>query len=1732
MDYSNPTETSFQYQPIFSQIILFMKQKLFGAASLVAFILFGASCSNQEQSEFNLDSVQQQVTISATVTYSTGVDVNATSYSIVNSKPAAGRKVFIEVPYNQFKTGAEGSKIYETITDANGKFSIAIPTKSEGINNVKVRMEEFTDFYRTYDKMDENGKPVFKTELKKYTFTLNLPILKPNATEFPNEIEYVPVKIDVDQFDESVTLTGQINLAVETAFQKGTFNPANKANVEFSVIYDATTNPLPFTFGTTTDAQGNYSITLPLKSLADGVRIKKIQVLGIGNSKFVHYTSETDTTTIYGAYQLSEFGNTGLAGKDLKNIISGVTYNLGAQNLLFTPFFNDGITNTAQAAPKNWDPDLIGWAAGMGGFDESYDKTITLTGRILMPVLSSYGKAAYIPSSQVINIIGNAPYDNNGNGFTAVTNKDGSFSIQIPAKDDTDPNFAISLKEDVQPFTFIDSKGTSTTYYKGNYQFKTNVTEKEAEWYEFGDVYFKYNVNGDEKTDEWSDHLIGWYVDPEFTDTVRVKGSMMFATETSYGQGVYEARNYLVTVEDQTDPVAANHRQFTILPVNGSFDFDLPVKNKNANLTLQVINATYKTYEYKHYPKFGGSFVLLEGTYTSKPAVYDSKEDKNAWYNLGTRYMFIDEKNLDNLVTDCDTYNQDLYGWYVRTDNNIRMTESTTATGDVKIAQESGYLEGKMNPAKNMLVPVKIANDEVYVLTNNAGKINIRVYFKNQGDEPNLTTPAVNEITNIEDFVHYVDATGKTKILSGKYVGDQVKDTDADWNTFGTIFYTFSPAATNKPADWESYTKYIAEWIYKKDFNLTKEVTGYVKLAQETGYMKGNYKTEAGIAVKIQLDADPDMIFIAKTDAQGKFTIKVPVEKDYDEPDVDVMGLGFVYDDDHGFAYEGFVHYIDEQGKTKELEGKYYGVQIKDDNADWNDAGTIYYTFTPKNAGSVEDWNTYYKYIAGWVYKEGLSQTVSGKVKVARETGYMVGDFNGPANNFRVKIHVDLNGDGLQDNDEVLASLTDAQGNFSIAVPVEDNDEKYDVTILSLGAIQFKDFLHYENAQGKTKNLEGNYSGQQIKDDDAEWTDAGILYYTFNPKNAASVKNWNDFTKYTAGWIFKKGYNTTKNVTGTVKLAQETAYLVGSYKEAKDVPVKVQVDADLIFVAPSGLNGALSIPVIVKDENDEPDVDVLGLGYGVADGFPFEDFTHYVDATGKTKTLTGTYKGEQDKKEFTTWNDAGTLFYKFYPAAANKPDEWDNVFKYIAGWTRKSGFDQTKTVSGVVKKARETSFLVGDFADDVENIAVKVFVSGDAANRTYVVPATSDGTFLVDIDVEDLNDEPTIVVNMPDIHTTSFVDYVNSNNDIKKLEGDFTAQVIKEDGTGWSNLGTVYYTFTPDAPTSFWTTYTQFISGWFCKKGYIHEKTVTGTVKLANETGFWQGGFTGNAKGVPVKVQIPSDGTLYHVGPADVNGQFAISVYLQNSTDEPNVTWVAPDLKLDEDLNNYKFVHYYEPGPNGGKSNINGTFTHAGTVRKDGSKWYQLGTRHYIFSKIGAVQNWTTQLAGWQVWPADYTQKLTVKGAIQKAIEDFPANASATAKWAAAPYALATVTVTVNAVDYTFRVAANDKGMFTINPMYNNTIGPDDLAVSITPDQITETFKHWTDPNDKNTLSYLNYKYVSAGNVDGSTPIDRSGTNTYDLTSKAPYSAKLIYSYSPDPKPTGWDDYTWDVDAQ
>ncbi|NLK48236.1 MAG: hypothetical protein GX296_05445, partial [Bacteroidales bacterium] len=201
-------------------------KSLFTVFSILAMALVFTHCKDEKQSELSLDSFEQFVTISGKVVYSTGVDTTSTDYTLEVMKPATGRKVFVEVPYASYKPGSAGTKIFETETDSVGAFSIEVPTTPLGIN-AGIRMEEFTDFYSEYVKM-EDGKPVFKTRLRRYELAFPpLPgTLKTGAFSFPEALAYGSVEIDMEGYDEKITLTGNVQLAYESSYRTGAYRPA------------------------------------------------------------------------------------------------------------------------------------------------------------------------------------------------------------------------------------------------------------------------------------------------------------------------------------------------------------------------------------------------------------------------------------------------------------------------------------------------------------------------------------------------------------------------------------------------------------------------------------------------------------------------------------------------------------------------------------------------------------------------------------------------------------------------------------------------------------------------------------------------------------------------------------------------------------------------------------------------------------------------------------------------------------------------------------------------------------------------------------------------------------------------------------------------------------------------------------------------------------------------------------------------------------------------------------------------------------------------------------------------------------------------------------------------------------------------------------------------------------------------------------------------------------------
>lgn len=1114
-----------------------MKQKLFKAASLVALLLVGASCS-EKQSQLDLNSIEQKITISGTVTYSTGVDVDATTYSIINNKPAIDRTVFIDVPYAQYSTtpGATapaGIKIFETKTDENGKFSITIPTKSAGIT-ATIRMEEFTDIYRTYEKMGADGKPIFKEELKRYTFNKAVPLTLPGSAEYTEEIVYVNKKIDVDLFKEKVTLKGQVNLACETGFHQGKFEPAKKANVEFTVIYDkgVTGSELELKYGTTTDNQGNYTITIPMKSLEKGFDIKGLKVLGIGDTKFSHYTDDSTTVKLYGAYELKNFGNIPAAGSlKFGDVIDGIEYNLGAQNLLFTPYYNATITDAYKAKPEKWDDKLIGWAAGMAGFDESYSQTATLTGKVYMPYLTAFGEGAYKNESRSIVLkTASDPYKN---GFTVITAQDGSFSVDIPVKDDNKLTFTASLSEDDEklPFNFIDSKSKVTILRDGLYNTNSTVKAENAEWYQLGDIYFHYTPDGSNTPDEWNKDLIGWYREQDYNKYVSVKGKMLFAVENSFGTGSYVAQPRIVTV---TATQGTNVRTFAIKTnAVGAFDFMLPLKDEHDQPALAVTSTEYSTNEFAHYPKFGSNEIkLLAGKYTrvGNQEVYADKDAKEAWNNLGTSYMYVAKGSLTHTQS---TYHDDLAGWFLRADNQILWAESKTATGVAMMAKETGYLTGEYVPANGEIVTVTLYSNDatnkknVSVLTKQDGSFSVNVPLKHEGDDTELSASGAE--IEVENFVHYPYATGDTKILEGKYKGTPIKASAAKWNEIGTVYYQFTPTNPTSVNMWNDFFKYISGWVVVEGREVrTQSVSGDVKLPVETSFRNGSYTAARNFPVKITVKNGTEITtYVTATDTLGHY--EIPVWQKFAGDDEEVTWSNPTLETDK--LDVKFKHFRKAGTTTYELlKGKYQAKETQEkDGAKWYEKGTRYYKFTDPT-----DATQFTNDLAGWVVRPKNTVrtiSVSGTIKQACEKidGTSVVLSWEPASNKIFKITIGSYG--------TFKIATNSGGAFSVSL--YDTNKDLQPTPGSVSIARDTDegtyfensaFIHYTDKSnvGSKTTLPGEYNA--IPYSPSVVSASGPSYnfgtssfkLTFEPAAASKPSNWNSEYNWSSKYSFEE----------------------------------------------------------------------------------------------------------------------------------------------------------------------------------------------------------------------------------------------------------------------------------------------------------------------------------------------------------------------------------------------------------------------------------------------------------------------------------------------------------------------------------------------------------------------------------------------------------------------------------
>ena len=1202
------------------------KINLFAALLAVLSFAFFA-CERPEQSEMDLSILTDTATISGALVYDAGVDTagSVDQYAVNQIKPVANRVIYVEIPYASYNFNNEqkGSKIYETVTDLDGNFTISVPTTSTGLQNVTVRMQEFTAYKSEYKKMD-GSTPIFETDLYRYSWEKTNITLKPGSIDFLTETERkcTETKVTIEELTETITLTGNIQLAYESGFRKGIYKVAANATIEFEAEYYEGFEGV-LTAGTVTDAQGNYRITLPLKSYKDGFKSLSVKVMGLVGTPYVHYSTPTTQQTLSGAF--IERDILGVYG--LSNIIEGMEYEMKTMYLRFTPGYSNNMANAV--VPTTFTQNLVGWER-YDGFTE----TATITGKYLLATSAGYGLGSFAnPYGEGRFIIMYS--DPNGvrlnRAVFAPVNADGTYSFTIPVSNQGEeisiyPIALNALIPDVSGNT-IDAilserefkythykRDNSTVVIQGIYDEWATTTdaavrELDAEWNDLGDAYFLFTPSSSISTDQlseidWTSNLVDWIIDPNKRYKVSISANLYFPAETGFGVGSY------VPADGRIVSVYAGGRYYSVPVKAGKLQFDVSTEKENEEINVDFATEIKNVTNYKHYTGFDNSTKVLNGSYQLRTWIGEYKKDREAWNELGdVYYKFIPDASYDlGLIK----WNGNLAAW----NKSVEKTSTRKVTANINFAAESAFGKGVYKPANNQIVEI-FDGEFIYAAPVKNGKFEVNILTRDLYEEPTLTFMTSN-VEDVKDYVHYTGTTSSDiRYLEGKYsfyLWDGANEEDrTSWADLGNVYYKFTPATTYDYSKIK-WNNNLAGWVKSSSRTHVNQVYVDVMFAVETGYAKGKYEPANGLIFEI---SDGYNIYAAPAE-NGKVVIDVLVKDEFTAVSAIWNPNGITY------QFDEFVHYYDgATGKTRKLEGYYsdFVVENRLDSDPIEKLGTIYLKFTPNNSSIELQQMNWFENLAGWVANINLkiTKTVEGYIYRAVETGFWQGSYI-PAEFEKVTVEV---------NGVDFIGATDKDGHYSIDVRLE-YDETPIVYVYDEITSKEYEFDHYRRPNTTDIEKIGVRYGNKFTDYKEgldSWTNRRSTYYRVT--SHGYVDYW---TNNIAGWINQyyktvSGYNKTLNVKGSVKRAIEAKDGgVWAAKWTNDAyrMLEIEIEGRTYNVAATG-SGTYSIPVTLEEIGTdyyvavEPLRDMDDMNYRVK-------FTHYyeVDKTD-SEVILGRY---------------------------------------------------------------------------------------------------------------------------------------------------------------------------------------------------------------------------------------------------------------------------------------------------------------------------------------------------------------------------------------------------------------------------------------------------------------------------------------------------------------------------
>ena len=803
------------------------KQFVFLAAAAIALI----ACKPQ-QSELSLDSIRDTATITGHLTYTIGQQSDSTGYITELQIPAEGKTVYLDIPYASYSSGASGVKTFSGVVDSAGCYTLAIPVPAVGVSGAALRFGEFTAEQSLFQRM-QNGEPVFEKRMCKFTVevvpTLPDP-LKPELM-YVKDLCYSRTIIDMKEYAETATITGSLLLPYETNFRTGAYKPAADCQFEITIqdgedYAEVGPSATEFTYGTTTNAKGEFTIELPIKNLKKGFRVSNAVVTPKTETTFTHFVNETGKTEqLSGVYKLRE----NLSLLTVSEVVAGVSCNIGARPLEFVPGYNNDIT--APQTPATWQRNLAGWVFAESQF-ANLQASATIKGAVALAAEKSFGVGEFVTTAQTVTLRGTeSPFDQD---FVVLTNADGSFELTIPAAQDGQHIGGAWTATLNQPaniaFTHYAKADKQLLLREGAYNQYQKVRPVDAAWNELGKTYYRFAPAPANTPDTWCDDLAGWVVLPDYEETATVKAKLQFPVETGYCVGAYKGASVraMLTMNYPDGPLTF------VAPVaaDGTFQVNIPVKTANSTMNADNISLfDNKTDEFKHY--LASKVEVLEGLYSLRNKI---EAENGTWNNKWTIYYTFAPTSA---ATD---YTTDLLGWVPKPEGWATQVEWIST---IMMPVETGFWRGAYEPLAGKKVQVIYSVNgttfEPIVKTDAQGVVTCPIYL-----QYGLETPAISIRVFEEEMVHYYNPQNAeaTTTLEGSYSMRLRTPQTATWDAERTYYMQFDPASS-VDISLLSWTNNIAEWYVLDNKKDNATIKLYAQKAIETTASKNH---EAGWA--------------------------------------------------------------------------------------------------------------------------------------------------------------------------------------------------------------------------------------------------------------------------------------------------------------------------------------------------------------------------------------------------------------------------------------------------------------------------------------------------------------------------------------------------------------------------------------------------------------------------------------------------------------------------------------------------------------------------------------------------------------------------------------------------------------------------------------------------------------------------------------------------------------------